>query len=59
LWWLTSELHLPVSLSCSTFSDCLNSSSPGCLPVSGCLWAGLSILCKTLWASGFQSCQEY
>ncbi|KAL2305461.1 hypothetical protein Nmel_007448, partial [Mimus melanotis] len=46
-----SELHLPVNLSCSTLSAWLNSSSPGCLPTSGCLWAGLSILCKTLQAS--------
>ncbi|KFV54917.1 hypothetical protein N341_01129, partial [Tyto alba] len=51
------EPPLCVHLSCSTFSSWLSSSSPGCLPVAGCPWAGLNSLCKILLTFIFQRCQ--
>lgn len=47
------ELPLCVNLSCSIFFW-LSSSSTGCLPTVGCLWAGLSIPCKIIWTFSFQ-----
>ncbi|KFM01746.1 hypothetical protein AS27_01885, partial [Aptenodytes forsteri] len=55
--WLICELPLRVNLSCSIFSSWLSSSGPGCLPIAGWPWTGLSIPCKTLWTFSFQRCQ--
>ncbi|KFW03277.1 hypothetical protein N326_07593, partial [Eurypyga helias] len=59
LRWRVSELPLRVNLRCSIFSSWLSSSSPGCLPIAGCLWAGLRIPCKILWTFSFQRCQQH
>ncbi|KFQ24676.1 hypothetical protein N331_11435, partial [Merops nubicus] len=57
LWWPICELSLRVNLSCSIFSSWLSNSSSGCLPIAGCPWPSLSILCKILWTFSFQRCQ--
>ncbi|KGL91265.1 hypothetical protein N301_05076, partial [Charadrius vociferus] len=54
---LVCELPLFVNLSCGIFSSWLSSSSPGCLPITCCPWAGLSIPCEILWTFSFQICQ--
>lgn len=58
LGWRACELPLCVNLSCSIFFW-LSSSSTGCLPVAGCLWAGLSIPCKIIWTFSFQKCRQH